>query len=1080
MSDDSLLALQRAVEEARRLVALRRAERARAVGRLETLNASRTGRLATLARSLRRDPAGVLRWAIVFMRRLAWRRSSSAAVAQGQAALAERRYEDAVGHFDAALRAQPASMSALQGKRAALAKMGELSQLLEVVYRLQAIGDLAPLRRAARLLEGRLRELDPKWLPEIGGIPSPLEPVPGRILHLLKHSLPQHTNGYSIRSHATLIAQTEAGMDPVVVTGLGTSRGKDGSLAPAREEVDGIVHHRLDVAEGFPVDDLPVDEALSLSAALTAPIVAETRPEIIHARSGFRGYDGPLVALALGRHFDIPVVYEASMFLEGTWTDEVDRMERGELFGKRFAQEVRCMREADHVVTIAESMRDEIIARGIDPDRVTVIPNGVDPRRFQPAEPDPVLRDRLGLTGRTVFGYVSNLGNREGVEYLVRAIAELRGRGLQVAGLVVGDGPERANLDALVEELGLQGWVVLTGPVPHHEVAAMYALIDVFVIPRRDERAARLVTPLKPYEAMALGKPLLVADLPALVEVAAPGERGLAFTAEDPIALADAAQRFIQEPGLAKRLGERAREWVLSERTWTSNGPRYREVYDAAARVHAQRRGTRLVVQADRAELERELAQLRAELAEVTREAEEAGRWFRTNRGLLARTLAARVMGKEGSRRRFGEARSVAAKIKRNRRDRTIPPSGRAPRIATHSALAKDGRLPERLLNDASDATSMLELGRRALGLLDTPAPIVLAYLPLVRGNPYQALLYSRCFDEGIATIPVADLDALGDAPALRALGAEVWVHIHWVADVLRDAEGDDDACTRIDAFAAKLDAARAAGVKIAFTVHNLLPHDALLPEAETRLRREIVARCDLVHCLTGSTPEEAEPLFSIPAELVEVVPHPSYQGVYPDVIGQRQARYELGLEAGDLVLGAFGSIQPYKGTTTLLNAFQRAVALDPRLKLIIAGPPSGPSEHLRARCEADPAIISQFGRVAEADLPRYLQACDAVLLTHERVLNSGVLFLAWTFRRPVIAFRHGSLAVQVTPDVGWLIEPSEDALLEALVKVEELRDPSFQLAAGAKADAHSPEIVSRAFAAAVRRRSGQSGAGPR
>jgi glycosyltransferase involved in cell wall biosynthesis len=99
-------------------------------------------------------------------------------------------------------------------------------------------------------------------------------------------------------------------------------------------------------------------------------------------------------------------------------------------------------------------------------------------------------------------------------------------------------------------------------------------------VPRRDERAARTVTPLKPYEALAMARPLVVADLPALTEIAAPDERGLAFPAGDAAALATALERLIDDPALGRRMGEAGRAWVARERSWAANGPRFRAVYD--------------------------------------------------------------------------------------------------------------------------------------------------------------------------------------------------------------------------------------------------------------------------------------------------------------------------------------------------------------------------------------------------------------------------------------------------------------------------------------------------------------------
>jgi glycosyltransferase involved in cell wall biosynthesis len=238
------------------------------------------------------------------------------------------------------------------------------------------------------------------------------------------------------------------------------------------------------------------------------------------------------------------------------------------------------MRAADHVLTIAETMRQDIIGRGVPPERVTVIPNGVDATAFAPVDPDPELRDQLGLGGSFVFGYVSNLDHRrENQELMIEATAILLGRGRRVSCLLVGDGTRRAELEQVAQRAGVRRAVVFTGRVAHDRVRDYYALMDAFVVPRRAERASNSVTPLKPYEAMALERPLVVADLPALLEIAEPDERGLAFRAGDAADLADQLERLADDAGLARRLGKAGRTWVAAERSWAANGERLRQVY---------------------------------------------------------------------------------------------------------------------------------------------------------------------------------------------------------------------------------------------------------------------------------------------------------------------------------------------------------------------------------------------------------------------------------------------------------------------------------------------------------------------
>jgi glycosyltransferase involved in cell wall biosynthesis len=495
---------------------------------------------------------------------------------EAEAALRDGDPERALALMSGLIETRPGDRAVLSVRQRAFSALGDQVAVAATMAAIGRVGRLHAVTSAERRLHGHLAETDPRWHPRVAGPPEALTPASDRrVLHLLKESLPQRQSGYTMRSHYNVVSQLGAGWDPVVATALGFPRWRAGSPGAAVEDVDGIRHHRLDPGPAYP-SNAPVDTYLQDHAWYAAAVVRAERPAIIHASSGWRGYDMALVGLALGAHFSLPVVYEVrGVFDAPIVTGGLEREQR-----RRAETDVRAMQAADAVVTLAETMRADFTERGIPADRIFVIPNGVDPEAFAPMPSDPALRVRYGLGGRFVIGYISNLDQaREDHETLIEATARLAASGRDVACLIVGDGLRREQLERFARASGAGDRIVFTGAVPHDEVRALYALLDAFVVPRRNERASRVVTPLKPFEAMAMARPLIVADLPALTEIAPDGERSLSFPAEDASGLAAAVERLMDDPDLARRLAAAGRTWVVAERSWAANGPRWDAVY---------------------------------------------------------------------------------------------------------------------------------------------------------------------------------------------------------------------------------------------------------------------------------------------------------------------------------------------------------------------------------------------------------------------------------------------------------------------------------------------------------------------
>lgn len=474
----------------------------------------------------------------------------------------------------------------LKSARFLAIKTGNVSEELRVV------AELGPVDHQIRLsipqVNGKARELS-GWIPRIPGPRTPIRPVSDRrVMHLLKESSPYFSNGFTSRSHHNLLAEREAGLDPVVVTELGFPRSVTEDEFALVEELDGIAHHRLDT--GIDYRRTAYDRWLEDFAWIAYQKVRELRPAVIHVSSGRRGFETALVALALREKTGIPVVYEVRSFFETTWTDEAEVEETSEVYRRRYGVETMCMLEADAVLTLGTAMREEIMSRGVPAERIDIVPNGVSLAHFHSGPRNAELAAGYGIKGPT-FGYVSNMDHRrEGQEVLIRAASILKERGVDAQCVLVGGGGRLEGLRKLAHLYDVVDRVLFTGPVDHTDIADHYGLIDVFVVPRIHERAAEYVTPLKPFEAMAMERPVVVSDLPALIEIVDAPHRGRVFKAADAAALATVIQGLLSDQAERQQLGAAGRAWIEAERQWSHNGQRYRTVYERVVRRTAEDR----------------------------------------------------------------------------------------------------------------------------------------------------------------------------------------------------------------------------------------------------------------------------------------------------------------------------------------------------------------------------------------------------------------------------------------------------------------------------------------------------------
>jgi glycosyltransferase involved in cell wall biosynthesis len=279
--------------------------------------------------------------------------------------------------------------------------------------------------------------------------------------------------------------------------------------------------------------------------------------------------------IRLARELQVPHILEVNAPL----AYEQEKMRGLEL--KELARETerRIFGETDRVIAVSRRLQEYAVSCGVPESRIHVLPNAVDPQRFTPLRPagqrDKTVRAQYQLESKRVIGFVGSLKPWHGTGTLFEAFRRLhaaatQGQAANTHLLIVGDGPGREELEKYAYAHGLNGAVTFTGNVSYDDIPQYLAAMDIAVAPYVANENF-YYSPIKIFEYMAMGKPVVAGSIGQVEEVIADGETGLLFEPGNISQLAAALAKLVDDSQLCRRLGEKARTWVLQERTWKNN-----------------------------------------------------------------------------------------------------------------------------------------------------------------------------------------------------------------------------------------------------------------------------------------------------------------------------------------------------------------------------------------------------------------------------------------------------------------------------------------------------------------------------
>jgi len=304
--------------------------------------------------------------------------------------------------------------------------------------------------------------------------------------------------------------------------------------------------------------------------------VERIAPDVILERYSFFNRTG----MWLASDFSLPLVLDD---ISPTYEEEIYFQRALRRLAHRIQDQV--FARADALIAVSTPIREYLIGLGIPPPKIFTIHNGADCVRFSPEVDGSEIRERFGLADQTVVGFVGGFLPWQGVEALVDAALEAGEKVGRVRFLLVGPSDHWSVLDPSLERkmvrASTDGSVIFTGPLPHHEIPRHLAAMDIVTVPDFNDYGC----PIKIFEYMAMGKPLIAPQVPSIAEIVTHGQDGWLMEKSSTKNLMDAIEYLSENPGIRRQLGLGARQTALQKFTWSRIAEQLESVLESVSGI---------------------------------------------------------------------------------------------------------------------------------------------------------------------------------------------------------------------------------------------------------------------------------------------------------------------------------------------------------------------------------------------------------------------------------------------------------------------------------------------------------------